>query len=81
LFYSLWLLAAQTWCIDKGFELVELNPVPEEEDESDLEDDFPESTGIKRVIQALHAHMWPNLILKGNSKRNPNDCIIKPSKM
>ena len=29
-------------------------------------DDFFETTGVKRIIQALHAHTWPNLVLKGN---------------
>ncbi|XP_067666807.1 alpha- and gamma-adaptin-binding protein p34-like [Haliotis asinina] len=58
-------ISAQQWCIDNGFELVELNPEVDNEDE-DLEDDFVETTGIKRIIQALHAHTWPNLILKQN---------------
>ncbi len=44
---------------------MELDPVPIDED-SDVEDDFQESTGIKRVIQALHAHVWPNLTMKGD---------------
>lgn len=28
-------------------------------------DDFEETTGIKRIIQALHAHTWSNLEMKG----------------
>lgn len=28
------------------------------------DDDFVESNGVKRIIQALHAHTWPNLKLK-----------------
>lgn len=56
-------MKAQTWCVQNGFELVELNP--ETECDSDVEDDFPESVGIKRVIQALGAHLWPNMVLKG----------------
>lgn len=28
-------------------------------------DEFQETTGIKRIIQALHSHMWPNMVLKG----------------
>ncbi|XP_052277320.1 alpha- and gamma-adaptin-binding protein p34-like isoform X2 [Dreissena polymorpha] len=55
-------LAAQTWCIEHGFELVELNP--ETHIDSDTEDDFMETTGLKRIIQALHAHTWPNLLMK-----------------
>ena len=28
-------------------------------------DEFQETTGIKRIVQALHSHMWPNMVLKG----------------
>lgn len=28
-------------------------------------DDFEETTGIRRIIQALHAHTWSNLEMKG----------------
>jgi hypothetical protein len=55
---------AETWCIENGFELVELNP-QEDEPDPEVEDIFLESTGVKRILQALHAHMWPNLIMKG----------------
>lgn len=57
-------LTVQQWCIDHEFELVELDP--ELESEGEYEDDFVESNGIKRIIQALHAHTWPNLVLKDN---------------
>ena len=30
-------------------------------------DDFPETTGVKRIVQSLHAHMWPNLEMKGSN--------------
>ncbi|KAM9070575.1 alpha- and gamma-adaptin-binding protein p34 isoform X2 [Sarcophilus harrisii] len=55
---------AQEWCIQHGFELVELSPeeLPEEDD------DFPESTGVKRIIQALNANVWSNVVMK--SERN-----------
>ncbi|XP_074090566.1 alpha- and gamma-adaptin-binding protein p34 isoform X2 [Macrotis lagotis] len=55
---------AQEWCIQHGFELVELRPeeLPEEDD------DFPESTGVKRIIQALNANVWSNVVMK--SERN-----------
>lgn len=56
-------MEVQTWCIDNGFELIELNP--ELETDSDTEDDFVETTGVKRIVQALHAHTWPNLQMKG----------------
>lgn len=53
----------QEWCVERGFELVELNP--ELDPEWEEEQDFIETTGIKRVIQAMHAHLWPNLHMKG----------------
>ncbi|CAN0324993.1 unnamed protein product [Lampetra planeri] len=52
---------AQEWCIQSAFELVELSPL----EALDEDDDFPETTGIKRIIQALSAHVWPNLQMKG----------------
>ncbi|XP_075063687.1 alpha- and gamma-adaptin-binding protein p34 [Mixophyes fleayi] len=51
---------AQEWCIQHGFELVELNP----EELPDEDDDFPESTGVTRVIQALNANVWSNVEMK-----------------
>ncbi|KAL1781606.1 alpha-and gamma-adaptin-binding protein p34 isoform X1 [Sigmodon hispidus] len=53
---------AQEWCIKHGFELVELNPeeLPEEDD------DFPESTGVKRIVQALNANVWSNVVMKND---------------
>ncbi|XP_047623096.1 alpha- and gamma-adaptin-binding protein p34 isoform X4 [Phacochoerus africanus] len=56
---------AQEWCIKHGFELVELNPeeLPEEDD------DFPESTGIKRIVQALNANVWSNVVMKNEKNQ------------
>lgn len=51
---------AQEWCIQHGFELVELNP----EELPDEDDDFPESTGVTRIIQALNANVWSNVEMK-----------------
>ncbi|XP_063304816.1 alpha- and gamma-adaptin-binding protein p34 [Pelobates fuscus] len=51
---------AQEWCIKHGFELVELNP----EELPDEDDDFPESTGVTRIIQALNANVWTNVEMK-----------------
>ncbi|OCT86732.1 hypothetical protein XELAEV_18020421mg [Xenopus laevis] len=51
---------AQEWCIKHGFELVELNP----EDLPDEDDDFPESTGVTRIVQALNANVWSNVEMK-----------------
>lgn len=49
------------WCLHKKFELVELEPT------GDLECDTEGNKyGIERIIEALHAHMWPNIVLKGN---------------
>jgi len=56
-------VAVQEWCVEQGFELVELNP--ELDPEWEEEQDFIETTGIKRVVQAMHAHLWPNLHMKG----------------
>ncbi|KDR19806.1 alpha- and gamma-adaptin-binding protein p34-like [Zootermopsis nevadensis] len=56
-------VTAQEWCVEQGFELVELNP--ELDTEWEAEQDFIETTGIKRVVQAMHAHLWPNLRMKG----------------
>ncbi|XP_059161529.1 alpha- and gamma-adaptin-binding protein p34-like [Physella acuta] len=54
---------AQEWCIQNGFELVELEP---EIDKADEDDDFPETIGMARIVQALHAHTWPNLEMKNS---------------
>ncbi|GAB1294333.1 Alpha- and gamma-adaptin-binding protein p34 [Apodemus speciosus] len=53
---------AQEWCVKHGFELVELSPeeLPEEDD------DFPESTGVKRIVQALNANVWSNVVMKND---------------
>ncbi|XP_030915583.1 alpha- and gamma-adaptin-binding protein p34 isoform X2 [Geospiza fortis] len=53
---------AQEWCIKHGFELVELSP----EELPDEDDDFPESTGVKRIVQALNANVWSNVVMKGD---------------
>ena len=38
-------------------------------------DDFAETVGIERIIEALKAHMWSNMVMKGISyrmfERNP----------
>ncbi|KAE8618495.1 hypothetical protein XENTR_v10009402 [Xenopus tropicalis] len=51
---------AQEWCIKHGFELVELNP----DELPDEDDDFPESTGVTRIVQALNANVWSNVEMK-----------------
>lgn len=57
-------LTIQNWCIANGFELVEIDPLDERSDDDDTEDDFIESKSVRRIMQALHAHPWPNLVLK-----------------
>ncbi|KAG9341212.1 hypothetical protein JZ751_019651 [Albula glossodonta] len=51
---------AQRWCLAHAFELVELNP----QDLPDDDDDFPESTGVKRIVQALNANVWSSVEMK-----------------
>ncbi|KAE8752537.1 hypothetical protein FOCC_FOCC000659 [Frankliniella occidentalis] len=72
-------LTAQEWCIARGYELVELNPSKDEEWEEDQ--DFLETTGAPRILQALHAHTWPELIMKGESSscsRNIQSLLLNP---
>lgn len=57
------------WCIDNGFELVELEPAESNTDDDD--DGFKEANGIERIVQALHAHTWPNLVIKNSSGISP----------
>uniref|UniRef100_A0A8C6XMN0 Alpha and gamma adaptin binding protein n=1 Tax=Naja naja TaxID=35670 RepID=A0A8C6XMN0_NAJNA len=33
-------------------------------------DDFPESTGVKRIIQALNANVWSNVVMKNEASHN-----------
>ncbi|KAJ1525901.1 hypothetical protein ONE63_009090 [Megalurothrips usitatus] len=73
-------LAAQEWCIARGYELVELNPIKDEEWEE--EQDFIETTGAPRILQALHAHVWPDLNMKEESSacsRNIQSILLNPS--
>ncbi|XP_019934231.1 alpha- and gamma-adaptin-binding protein p34 [Paralichthys olivaceus] len=51
---------AQQWCLAHAFELVELNP----QELPDEDDDFPESTGVKRIVQALNANVWSSMEMK-----------------
>ncbi|XP_031827357.1 alpha- and gamma-adaptin-binding protein p34 [Nomia melanderi] len=50
------------WCLQRKFELIELNKPDTDASESDVEHN---KYGIDRMIEALHAHMWPNMIMKG----------------
>lgn len=51
---------AQQWCLGHAFELVELNP----QELPDEDDDFPETTGVKRIVQALNANVWTSVEMK-----------------
>lgn len=52
------------WCVSKKFELIELLDAESNEIE-ELKNDHCRF-GIDRIIEALEAHMWPNIIMKGN---------------
>ncbi|KAH8039694.1 hypothetical protein HPB51_008287 [Rhipicephalus microplus] len=45
------------WCVERSCELIETQP----NDEDDEED----ATGVRRIVEALHAHPWPQLEMKG----------------
>ncbi|KAF7667158.1 hypothetical protein LDENG_00074120 [Lucifuga dentata] len=80
---------AQQWCLAHAFELVELNP----QDLPDEDDDFPESTGVKRIVQALNANVWSSVEMKDEHNQgfglmsslvasrhnNPRSCQDAPS--
>lgn len=53
------------WCLKYSFELVELNPNDDDEQEAG---EFGEQTGFTRVIQALNCGEWPNIELKAGIK-------------
>ncbi|KAH0945839.1 hypothetical protein HN011_011509 [Eciton burchellii] len=47
------------WCLRNKFELVELQETGDPEFDTD-----GNKYGIERIIEALHAHTWPNMVLK-----------------
>ena len=47
--------------IEHAFEFVDLN------EEVDSEDDFPDTVGFARIVQALQATEWPSLQMKGQT--------------
>jgi hypothetical protein len=49
---------------------------PDLDPEWEEEQDFIETTGIKRVVQAMHAHLWPNLQMKGKETFDLHICYI-----
>ncbi|GFR19280.1 alpha- and gamma-adaptin-binding protein p34 [Trichonephila clavata] len=50
------------WCVQNQYELVELNPAPENEDEDD--ENFKSAKGYDRIIEALQSYTWANLVMK-----------------
>ncbi|XP_067127740.1 alpha- and gamma-adaptin-binding protein p34-like [Centruroides vittatus] len=63
------------WCVKNKFELVELHPEKHDDDDTD---EFLNKTGYRRILEALQAHVWPNLEMKEESNErfsshNKND--------
>ncbi|GBL93475.1 Alpha- and gamma-adaptin-binding protein p34 [Araneus ventricosus] len=52
------------WCVENQFELVELNPIPDSEEEED-EEPFKGAKGYGRVVEALQSYAWANLVMEG----------------
>ncbi|KFM59578.1 Alpha- and gamma-adaptin-binding protein p34, partial [Stegodyphus mimosarum] len=48
------------WCVKNHFELIELNPSDEDEDDILIKD----VKGYERITQALQSHTWANLVMK-----------------
>ncbi|CAG9762873.1 unnamed protein product [Ceutorhynchus assimilis] len=55
---------ATEWCLNKGFELIELYPSDEQSIQNAEQDIIQEKFGIHRVVEALQAHTWSNLVMK-----------------
>lgn len=60
----------RSFCLKVSFELVERCSEPSSEDDSDEGFAEVELGGIRRIVQALQAHMWPNLELKNTFNQN-----------
>ncbi|XP_025018634.1 alpha- and gamma-adaptin-binding protein p34-like, partial [Tetranychus urticae] len=58
------------WCINNEFELIELDAEIDSEDE--YENDFVDSDGIKRIMQALSAHTWPMMEMHETPQYKPS---------
>ena len=66
------------WCIENSFELVECF-------QTDDNDEFPEKFGFERISEALHTHIWPNMIEKtsicgGHETTEPDNDVAASSK-
>lgn len=62
------------WCLENGFELIELNPGQTEDDSSSEEEIIKETKGVERVIEALQTHMWSNLVMKSKVNQYSSNC-------
>nr|AEE61887.1 unknown [Dendroctonus ponderosae] len=69
---------AVTWCLNKGFEFVELYPSDMQTIQNSDEDIIIEKFGVNRVIESLEAHTWSNLVLK--KMKNPRSQTTGSSK-
>lgn len=52
---------ATSWCVKRGYELIELYPQNTQTKEDDI---IEEKYGIDRIIEVLQAHIWSNLTMK-----------------
>ena len=55
----------QNYCIDKGFELVELAPDDHLIAEQSDADELREQDSFERLYKVIQAYVWPNLNYKG----------------
>ena len=56
--------AATEWCLQRGFELIELYPAQQTCDQDIIE----EKIGVDRVVEALQTHTWSNMNMKSQKK-------------
>jgi hypothetical protein len=61
--------------VEHKFELVELDPEPSSDQEDEDLPGLAITTGVRRIVQALHAHLWPNMTMKGNTYISFNNCF------
>ena len=62
-----------SWCLENEFELVDLSGEVGNDESS--EDDFDDKFGKERIVEALLAHTWTNLVLvkEGSEKQKKGD--------
>lgn len=62
---------ALEWCLKRGYELIELYPSKNPENNSE-DEIIKEKTGVERIIEALQAHVWSNLVMKEKRPKETN---------